>query len=93
MREVFIVDAVRSPIGRFGGSLAGHSPVDLAAHVMKSLLDRTGIGGEKLDLYIFGNVLRGGHGQLIPRQAAFKAGIPSERWVPAVAGPGTGGVT
>jgi len=34
--------------------------------------------GDKLDLYIMGNVLRAGHGQLLPRQAALKAGIPSE---------------
>ena len=76
MREVFIVDAVRTPIGTFGGALASHSPVDLAAHVMGASLERSGVDGANLDLYIFGNVLRGGHGQLIPRQAAFKAGIP-----------------
>jgi len=76
MREVFIVDAVRTPIGRFGGGLTNHSPVDLAAHVMKASLERSGVSGEHLDLYVFGNILRGGHGQLIPRQAAIKAGIP-----------------
>lgn len=78
MRDVFIVDAVRSPIGTFGGSLSGVSPVDLAAHVMKSSVERSGIDASALDLYIFGNVLRGGHGQLIPRQAALKAGIPND---------------
>lgn len=76
MREVFVVDAVRTPIGTFGGALSNHSPVDLAAHVMGASLERSGVAGADLDLYIFGNVLRGGHGQLIPRQAAFKAGIP-----------------
>jgi len=76
MRDVFIVDAVRTPIGTFGGSLSGISPVDLAAHVMKASVERSGVDAGALDLYIFGNVLRGGHGQLIPRQAALKAGIP-----------------
>lgn len=78
MREVFIVDAVRTPIGRFGGALKDHSAVDLATHVMKASLGRSGVSGEQLDLYIFGNILRAGQGQLIPRQAAFKAGIPEQ---------------
>lgn len=78
MRDVFIVAAVRTPIGRFGGSLRDHSPVDLAAHAMKGALERSTVDGSALDLYLFGNVLRAGHGQLIPRQAAIKAGIPAE---------------
>ena len=76
MREAFIVDSVRTPIGTFGGALKDHSSVDLAAHVMRASLERSGVKGADLDLYIFGNVLRAGQGQLIPRQAAFKAGIP-----------------
>ena len=68
MGDVFIVSAVRSPIGRFGGALVNHSPVDLAAHTMKGALDAASLDGQNLDLYIFGNVLRAGHGQLIPRQ-------------------------
>ncbi|MFT5142277.1 MAG: acetyl-CoA C-acetyltransferase [Rhodothermales bacterium] len=76
MRDVYVVGAVRTPIGRFGGALKDQSPVDLAAHAMRGLLDRTGVDGGALDIYLFGNVLRAGHGQLIPRQAAFKAGIP-----------------
>jgi len=76
MREVYLVSAVRTPIGRFGGALKDHSPVDLAAHVMEAAIERGGIDGGSLDLYMFGNVLRAGHGQLIPRQAALKAGIP-----------------
>ena len=75
MRDGFIAAAVRTPIGRFGGSLAAHTPVDLAAHVMRGALDRAGFDGSNLDLYVFGNVLRAGQGQLVPRQAAVKAGI------------------
>ncbi len=76
MRDVYVTAAVRSPIGRFGGALKEHSPVDLAAPVMEAALDRAGIEGKALDIYIFGNVLRAGHGQLVPRQAALEAGIP-----------------
>lgn len=77
MRDVYIVSAVRSPIGKFGGGLKDVSPVDLGAHVMRAVLERGNAPADALDLYIMGNVLRAGHGQLIPRQAAIKAGIPS----------------
>ncbi len=78
MKEVYIISAVRTPIGRFGGALKHHTSADLAAHAMQAALERAGVEGSNLDLYIFGNVLRAGQGQLIPRQAAFKAGIPKE---------------
>ncbi|MFQ5568912.1 MAG: thiolase family protein [Rhodothermales bacterium] len=78
MRDVYIVSAVRSAIGRFGGALKDVAPSDIAAPVMKAALERAGVEGKDLDLVIFGNVLRAGHGQLVPRQAALKAGIPKE---------------
>ena len=78
MRETYIVSAVRTPIGRFGGSLKDHSPADLAAHAMEGCLERAGVDGGELDFYVVGNVLRAGQGQLVPRQAAFKAGIPKD---------------
>ncbi|HEY9872057.1 MAG TPA: acetyl-CoA acetyltransferase PhaA [Candidatus Obscuribacterales bacterium] len=76
MEEAYIVSAVRTPLGRFGGVLAGFSPVDLGAIAMRAALAQTKAPGEAIDLYILGNVLRAGHGQSLPRQAAFKAGIP-----------------
>ena len=78
MRDVYIVSTARTPIGKFGGALKDISPVELGAHAMQAALERAGITGDKLDLYIMGNVLRAGHGQLLPRQAAIKAGIPNE---------------
>ncbi len=78
MSKAYIVSAARTPIGRFGGGLKDVSPVDLGAHAMNAALERAGLTGEELDLYIMGNVLRAGHGQLLPRQAALKAGIPSD---------------
>jgi acetyl-CoA C-acetyltransferase len=76
MSEVYIVSAVRTPIGKFGGSLTDVSPVDLGAHVMQAALKRANLHGQALDLFIFGNILKHGHGQLLPRHAALKAGIP-----------------
>ena len=74
--EVFVVAAKRSAIGRFGGGFKELSPPALAAPVMQAALESAGVGGDQLDLVVMGNVLRGGHGQLVPRQAAFLAGIP-----------------
>jgi acetyl-CoA C-acetyltransferase len=76
MSDVFVAAAVRSPIGKFGGALKDVSPVDLGAHVTKAALERAQLNGADLDLFIFGNVLRAGFGQLLPRQAALKAGVP-----------------
>lgn len=77
MNEAYIVSAVRTPIGRFGGGLAELSPADIGAHAIKAALAKSNLPAEALDLYIFGNVLGAGHGQLVPRQAALKAGIPA----------------
>lgn len=76
MFEAYIVAAKRTPLGRFGGILSGFTPPELGAEAMKAALAQAGVSGEDLDLYIMGNVLRAGHGQLLPKQAAKKAGIP-----------------
>ena len=78
MSEAYIVSSVRTAIGRFGGVFKDLTPIDLGAHAMRAALERAGLPGDHLDLYIFGNVLRAGHGQLLPRQAALQAGIPQE---------------
>jgi acetyl-CoA C-acetyltransferase len=75
MEQAYIISAVRTPLTRFGGLLANLPPVDLAASVMRAALQKGEVSAELIDLYIFGNVLRSGHGQLLPRQAAYKAGI------------------
>lgn len=78
MTDVYVVSAARTPMGRFGSALASLSPMELGAHAMKAALGRAGVDGGALDGYAFGNVLSGGHGQHIPRQAAHLAGIPDE---------------
>lgn len=78
MSDVYILSAVRTPIGKFGGMFKDVAPVELAAQAMRGALVRAGIEGGALDLVIFGNILKHGHGQLLPRHAALKAGIPQE---------------
>ncbi|CCU77860.1 Acetyl-CoA acetyltransferase [Halanaerobium saccharolyticum subsp. saccharolyticum DSM 6643] len=82
MKEVVIVEALRTPIGKFGGKLKNISAIDLGAHVIKEVLKRTSIPKDRINEVIFGNVLQAGLGQNPARQAAIKAGIPEE--VPAV---------
>jgi acetyl-CoA C-acetyltransferase len=72
----YIVSFVRTPLGKFGKSLQPFSPSDLGAHVIKELLNKTGILGENIDLVIMGNILKGGHGQDLSRQSLIKAGLP-----------------
>jgi acetyl-CoA C-acetyltransferase len=78
MTTTYIVSTARTPIGKFGGALKDLSPVALGAHVMKAAVERAGIDPGDLDLYVFGNILKHGHGQLVPRHAAIKAGIPAQ---------------
>ena len=81
MSKVFIVAAKRTAIGKFGGSLSAMSAADMAAIVIKDILDQTGIDPAAIDEVIVGNILMAGQKQGIARQAAIKAGIPDQ--VPA----------
>ncbi|MEM3281419.1 MAG: acetyl-CoA C-acyltransferase, partial [Saccharolobus sp.] len=65
--NVYIVSAVRTPIGKFGGVLKDISPVDLGAIVIREALKRANIDPKTVDIAIMGNVLRAGHGQDIAR--------------------------
>ena len=70
MREVVIVSAVRTAIGKFGGSLTPLSAPQMGAIVIKEALNRTGVKPELVDEVIMGNVLQAGLGQNPARQAA-----------------------
>ncbi|MEH6940905.1 acetyl-CoA C-acetyltransferase [Bacillus sp. JJ722] len=82
MSKVFLIDAKRSPIGKFLGTLSSVAPSDLAAQVIKNVIETNKIDASMIDEVILGNVLSAGHGQNIARQASIKAGIPTE--VPAL---------
>ena len=76
MNEVVIVAALRTAVGKFGGTLAKVSAVDLGAHVIKGLLAQTGIDPKLVSEVIMGQVLAAGCGQNPARQALIGAGLP-----------------
>lgn len=80
--EVAIVEAVRTPIGSFSGSLSGVSATKLGAIVIGEVVRRAGLRSDVINEVIMGNVLQAGLGQNPARQAAMVAGLPQE--VPAL---------
>jgi acetyl-CoA C-acetyltransferase len=76
MPEAVILSAVRTPIGKFQGGLAGFSAMDLGALAVKTAVARAGLSPEQVGEVIMGNVLQAGLGQNPARQAALAAGIP-----------------
>jgi len=76
MQEVYVIDALRTPLGCFGGQLADIPAHSLAARVMKNLLDRHPVPEAAVDEVIIGQVLQGGCAQAPARQAMRQAGLP-----------------
>ena len=81
MPAVFIISAVRTPIGKFGGSLASLTAVDLGVVAAKAAMDRAAIDPKQIDETIFGNARQAGGGPNPARQISIRSGIPQE--VPA----------
>ena len=79
MNEVFIIDAVRTAIGNFGGAISSLSATELGTIVVKNLLERNKLNGEEVDEVLMGNVLQAGQGQNMARQVAIHAGIPNDK--------------
>ncbi|MCK6520243.1 acetyl-CoA C-acyltransferase [Myxococcota bacterium] len=83
MTDALIFDAVRTPIGAFGGALAEVRPDDLAAHTIRALLDRAGVDGAEVEEVFFGNANQAGEdNRNVARMAALLAGMPQS--VPGV---------
>jgi acetyl-CoA C-acetyltransferase len=76
MEEVVIVSAVRTPTGKFQGSLSGFSAVQLGALAVREAVRRAGVAPEQIDECIMGNVVSAGLGQNPGRQAALGGGLP-----------------
>jgi len=77
VRDAVIVEAVRSPVGRRKGGLAGVHPTDLSAHVLRSLVERAGIDPAQIDDVVWGCVSQAGEQTFdIGRSAALAAGFP-----------------
>jgi len=82
MEEVYIIEALRTPLGSFGGVLADVEAPRLAATVIKGILERTGLAADAIDEVIIGQVLAGGTGQAPARQAMRYADLPDS--IPAL---------
>jgi acetyl-CoA C-acetyltransferase len=78
MQEVYIVSAVRTPIGSFGGALSSLSATDLGSIAIKGAVERAGIKPELVEEVLMGNVISANLGQAPARIAALKAGLPHE---------------
>src|SRR5690349_12096981 len=79
VREAWIVDAVRTPIGKYGGALASVRPDDLAAVVIRAIVDRTGIDASQVEDVILGCANQAGEdNRNVARMAVLLAGLPVE---------------
>ena len=79
MSAAYIIDAVRTPFGRYGGALAGVRPDDLAAHAVRALLDRNqAVDPERIDDVLFGDANQAGEdNRNVARMAVLLAGLPT----------------
>jgi acetyl-CoA C-acetyltransferase len=77
-KEVYIVAAVRTPIGSFGGSLSSLSATQLGAIAIKGALDKISLQPQSVDEVIMGSVIQAGLGQAPARQASKAAGLPDK---------------
>jgi acetyl-CoA C-acetyltransferase len=75
MKEVYIVSAVRTPLGSFGGKLSGLTAVELGSIAIKGALNKAGVDPKEVEEVIMGNVISANLGQAPARQAAIGAGI------------------
>jgi acetyl-CoA C-acetyltransferase len=78
MKEVYVLSAVRTPIGKFGGALAGFSATQLGSFVIAEAVKRAGVEIGLVQEVIMGNVLSANLGQAPSRQAALGAGISND---------------
>ena len=76
MNDIFILSAVRTPIGSLNGTLANYTAPQLAGKAASEAITKAGVQSEELGEVVFGCVLSAGIGQAPARQAAIAAGIP-----------------
>ena len=78
MKEVYIISAVRTPMGSFGGSLKGFTATQLGGIAIKGALEKAGVKPELVNDVLMGSVIQANLGQAPARQAAKFAGLPNE---------------
>ena len=76
MRDVYVISAVRTPIGSFGGTLKDFSAVQLGAIAIKGAIQKAGIKHELVEEVLMGSVIQANLGQAPAHQAARLAGLP-----------------
>lgn len=81
MHDVYILSAVRTPIGKFGGSLASQTAADMGTLAAKAAIERAGVRPDQIEETIFGNARQAGGGPNPARQISIRSGVPQE--VPA----------
>ncbi len=78
-RDVVVLSAVRTAIGKYGGSLKDHPPTELAATVVREAVKRSGVGASDVGHVVFGHVIHTDvHDMYLSRVAAIKGGLPAE---------------
>jgi len=78
LNDVYIVSAVRTPIGKFGGSLASQTAADMGVTAAKGAIERAGIQSQQVEETIFGNARQAGGGPNPARQISVRSGVPQE---------------
>src|SRR5579863_1648563 len=78
LQAVYILSAVRTPIGKFGGSLASLTAADMGVLAAKAAIERAGAQPEQIDETIFGNARQAGGGPNPARQISIRSGVPQE---------------
>src|ERR1044072_8938333 len=76
MNNVYLAGAVRTPIGKFGGTLASLTAADLGAEVAKESLRRANVAADQINDSIWGCARQAGGGPNVARQITFRAGVP-----------------
>src|SRR5690349_7482063 len=78
MPSVFILSAVRTPIGKFGGSLASMTAADMGVVAVKAAMERAGVTPDQVEETIVGNARQAGGGPNVARQISVRSGVPKE---------------
>ncbi len=78
LHDVYILSAVRTPIGKFGGSLASMTAADMGVVAAKAAMDRAAVRPDQIEEIIFGNARQAGGGPNPARQISIRSGIPQE---------------
>jgi acetyl-CoA C-acetyltransferase len=78
LQAVYILSAVRTPIGKFGGSLASLTAADMGVVAAKAAIERAGVQPDQIDETIFGNARQAGGGPNPARQISIRSGVPQE---------------